>query len=81
MESLIDYGEFTRRFREDQEIGCGITHTRLNVFFDNSSEVGVWRKDRRTTQGIGEVLNQDNSAMAGYWYGREKSPPNRSPSR
>ena len=77
----MDYLEFTRRFREDQEIGRDITDTHLNVLFDNSSAVGVWREDRRTTRGTGEVLDPDNSAMARYWYGREKSSPNRSPSR
>lgn len=62
------YAEFARRFRDHQEIGREVTDARLLVFYDNGKEVGLWREDRRTTQGTGEVLGPQDAAMARYWY-------------
>jgi hypothetical protein len=67
----MDYGEFTRRFREDREIGRDVTDTHLLVFRDNGSEVGLWRQDRATTQGTGEVLSPRDADMARHWCRRD----------
>jgi hypothetical protein len=40
----MDYGEFSRRFREDREIGCDLANEELLVFPDNGSEL-VRRED------------------------------------
>jgi hypothetical protein len=64
----MQYREFARRFRDHQEIGRDSTDTHLLVFYDNGREVGLWREDRRTTQGTGEVLGPDDAEMARYWY-------------
>jgi hypothetical protein len=64
----MKYPEFARRFRDHQEIGRDLTDTHLLVFYDNSREVGLWREDRRTTQGTGEVLGPQDAEMARYWY-------------
>ena len=73
----MDYGTFTRRFREEQEIGRDITNHELAVYRDNGAEVGVWREDRRTTQGNGEVLSPDDTHMARYWFAQKRSAPAR----
>jgi hypothetical protein len=64
----MQYREFARRFRDHQEIGRDATDTHLLVFYDNGREVGLWREDRRTTQGSGEVLSPEDAEMARYWY-------------
>jgi len=64
----MHYPEFARRFRDHQEIGSDATDTHLLVFYDNGREVGLWREDRRTTQGSGEVLSPEDAEMARYWY-------------
>ncbi len=73
----MDYGSFTKRFREDQEIGRDITDTEVAVYRDNGTEVGVWRKNRATTIGKGEVLVPDATHMARYWFSRQRSEPGR----
>ena len=65
---MMRSAEFARRFRDHQEIGREITDTHLLIFYDNHEEVGLWREDRRTTQGTGEVLSQSDAQMARYWY-------------
>jgi hypothetical protein len=60
--------EFSRRFRDHQEIGREVTDTHLLVFYDNGKEVGLWRENRRTTQGSGEVLSPGDAEMSRYWY-------------
>jgi hypothetical protein len=62
------YPEFARRFRDHQEIGRELTDTHLLVFYDNGKDVGLWSEDRRTTQGTGEVLDEEDADMARYWY-------------
>jgi hypothetical protein len=64
----MHYPEFARRFRDHQEIGRDRTETHLLVFYDNGQEVGLWREDRRTTEGTGEVLGLEDAEMARYWY-------------
>jgi hypothetical protein len=64
----MHYPEFARRFRDHQEIGHDLTDTHLLVFYDNGKDVGLWREDRRTTEGAGEVLGPDVAGMARYWY-------------
>jgi hypothetical protein len=60
--------EFARRFRDHQEIGREVTDTHLLVFYDNGQEVGLWRENRRTTQGAGQVLSPSDAEMARFWY-------------
>ena len=64
----MQYPEFARRFRDHQEIGRDATDSHLLFFYDNGSEVGLWRENRRTTQGTGEVLGPHDAEMARYWY-------------
>ena len=64
----MHYAEFARRFRDHQEIGREVTDTHLLVFYDDGREVGLWREDRRTTQGMGQVLGSQDAEMARYWY-------------
>jgi len=64
----VEYGEFTRRFREDQEIGRDARDGRVSIFRDNGEEVGVWREDRGTTCGRGDVLAADDAEMARDWF-------------
>ena len=61
-------GEFRRRFHDTQEIGRDVTDTHLLVFYDNGSEIGLWRQHRASTQGTGRVLRLDEAVMARYWY-------------
>lgn len=64
----MDYGTFTRRFREEQEMGRDVTETELSVYRDNGSEVGVWREHRASTCGRGEVLSPEDAQLARYWF-------------
>jgi hypothetical protein len=64
----MHYAEFARRFRDHQEIGREVTEKNLLVFYDNGKEVGLWRENRRTTKGTGEVLAPEDADMARYWY-------------
>ena len=52
----MQYPAFVARFPEHSEIGRDITDDRVAVYRDNGHEVGVWRVNRRTTLGTGEVL-------------------------
>jgi hypothetical protein len=65
---MMHAAEFARRFRDHQEIGREVTDTHLLVFYDNGEEVGLWRENRRTTQGVGDVLSPSDGEMARYWY-------------
>lgn len=65
----MDYREFTRRFRDDQEIGRGMTDEELIVYCDNGFEVGAWRVNCRTTKGRGEILHPDLADIARCWFG------------
>ena len=68
----MDYGTFTKRFREEQEIGRDITDTELAVFRDNGAEVGVWRENRGTTEGKGGILSPDNARRwRAHWFWSE----------
>ena len=60
--------EFARRFRDYQEIGREVTDTHLLVFYDDGKEVGLWRENRRTTQGTGYILAPQDAEMARYWF-------------
>ena len=62
--------EFRHRFNENHEIGRDVTDAYLLVFYDNGSEIGLWRQHRATTQGTGRVLSLDEAVMARYWYGQ-----------
>jgi hypothetical protein len=64
----MHYPEFARRFCDHQEIGRDITDTHLLVFYDNGREVGLWRENRRSTEGTGEVLSPGDAEMARFWY-------------
>jgi hypothetical protein len=63
----MDYATFTQHFREDQEIGRDIIGENLIIFRDNGTEVGVWRENRRTTVGQGEILSEPNTYLARLW--------------
>ena len=73
----MDYGSFSKRFREEQEIGRDNTDAELAIYRDNGNDVGVWREDRGTTIGKGEVLAPDARYMARYWFSRQRSEPGR----
>lgn len=60
-------GEFFKRFAEHQEIGRDLTDTHLSVFYDNGGEVGLWRMERSTTIGQGEVLGEEDAGNARHW--------------
>ncbi len=64
----MDGPAFFKRFAERQEIGRDITDTQVSVFYDNGSEVGCWREDRRSTVGQGDILIGDDADMARHWY-------------
>ena len=69
----MDFTEFMRRFNEQQEIGRDLTDDQLSIFFDNDHEVGLWREDRRTTIGHGEVLGVQATEMARFWFRKQKA--------
>ena len=69
----MDFTEFVQRFSEQQEIGRDLTDDQLSIFFDNGHEVGLWREDRRTTIGGGEVLGIHAAEMARFWFGKQKA--------
>jgi hypothetical protein len=64
----VNYTEFVQRFPEDKEIGRDITDAELAVYCDNGTDVGIWRQDRRTTCGKGEVLSHADAEMARHWF-------------
>jgi len=68
----MNFAEFALRFSEQQEIGRDLTDDQLSIFFDNGHEVGLWREDRRTTIGLGEVLGFEAAAMARFWFRKKK---------
>ncbi len=69
----MNFTEFAERFSEHQEIGRDLTDDQLSIFFDNGQDVGLWREDRRTTIGHGEVLGTQAAAMARHWFGKQKA--------
>lgn len=69
----MDFTEFVQRFSEQQEIGRDLTDDQLSIFFDNGEEVGLWREDRRTTIGCGEVLGVEAAEMARFWFRKVKA--------
>jgi len=64
-------GEFKRRFDKAHEIARDATETYLLIFYDNGSELGLWRQHHATAQNAGEVLCLDDAATARYWYSQE----------
>ena len=69
----MDFTEFVRQFNEQQEIGRDLTDDELSIFFDNGDEVGLWREDRRTTIGHGEVLGIQAAEMARFWFRKKET--------
>jgi hypothetical protein len=63
----MDYSTFTQHFREDPEIGRDNVGDELIIFRDNGKQVGVWRKNRRTGLGQGEILSEPNAYLARVW--------------
>jgi hypothetical protein len=74
----MDFTEFVQRFSEQQEIGRDLTDDQLSIFFDNGREVGLWREDRRTTIGRGEVLGAEAAELARFWFAKQKAERDRS---
>jgi hypothetical protein len=64
----MDGPEFFKRFAGRHEIGRDITDAELSVFYDDGTEVGLWRHSRGTTIGTGSVLGPDDAEMARYWF-------------
>lgn len=54
---MKQYRDFVVRFPADSEIGRDVTEGEVAVYWDNGRDVGVWRVNRRTTVGEGEVLS------------------------
>ena len=69
----MDFAEFVQRFSQQQEIGRELTEDQLSIFFDNGVDVGLWREDRRTTVGRGEVLGEETALMARFWFRTQKA--------
>jgi hypothetical protein len=65
---MMQWNEFFERFTEDQAIGRDLTENHLLVFYDNESHVGVWRHERRSTEGSGEVLGAEDAARVRAWF-------------
>jgi len=59
--------DFFKRFADHHEIGRDITDAELSVFYDNGRDVGLWREQRSTTIGQGEVLSEQDADAARYW--------------
>lgn len=68
----MNHAAFVARFPEASFIGEDITENEARYFFDNGTDIGVWRQDRRTTCGQGEILDPDTSHIARHYY-REKA--------
>jgi hypothetical protein len=75
----MDHGEFSKLFGPDQEIGRATTDAQLSVYFDNGAAIGVWRHDRATTHGRGEILSKEEARLARSWFSRCKVDPEQRP--
>ncbi len=67
----MNYAEFTARFPESTEIGRDITPEEIVVYRDNGRDIGVWRVNRRTTTGEGEVLDPERAEEARAYFERK----------
>jgi hypothetical protein len=63
----LGYPQFSALFPEGSEIGRELTDDELLIYHDNGAECGIWRHDRRSTVGRGEILDQDKSACCRAW--------------
>ncbi len=70
----MDSPAFNARFPESSEIGREVTDAHIEIYCDSGKEVGLWRIDRRTTQGKGEILGPEDADIARQWYAQKKEP-------
>ncbi len=68
---MKEYRDFVVRFPEDTEIGRDVTEGEVAVYCDNGRDVGVWRSNRRTTVGEGEVLSFEQALEARDYFRRQ----------
>ena len=69
----MNYAEFTKLLPEDAEIGRVTTDYELAVYREHNESVGVWRVDRRTTVGHGEILGEWAAACAVSYFNQVPS--------
>jgi len=73
----MNFVEFSGWFSQRHEIGREVTTRHFVIYYDNGMDVGIWREDRWSAFGSGEVLCAEDVEIVRRCYGRSTSPGSR----